>query len=372
MAELETSHPWLSVHSLELTGHPENVDAYIRMAARIGQEARAVPAFLFCGQMHVGFDSATAPLLRRGLQECHENARRGVTAPAPRAERGEDGVLVLPLLGEIDPARASLPLLTVALAALDAFNPCVFFVLLFLLSLLIRERSRARMVVIGGIFVLASGVAYFVFMAAWLNVFLLMGQIRAVTLAAGGVAVVIALINIKDYFWFRRGVSLSIPERAKPGLYQRMHRLQQASRWPAMVLGTATLAVTANTYELLCTAGFPMAFTRALTLHRLPETGYYLYLVLYNVVYIVPLALIVGIFAFTLSTRKLTEREGRLLKLLSGAMMLGLGVLLLTAPERLSSPLTAAWLVGAALGVTALVEAGANLLAGRRGTPPGR
>jgi ABC-type sugar transport system permease subunit len=93
--------------------------------------------------------------------------------------------LELPLLGSVDPGTLSLPVLTVALASLDAFNPCAFFVLLFLLSLLVHARYRWRMLLIGGVFVFFSGLIYFVFMAAWLNVFLLVGELRIITLLAG-------------------------------------------------------------------------------------------------------------------------------------------------------------------------------------------
>ena len=71
----------------------------------------------------------------------------------------------------------SLPLFTVIIGALDSFNPCAFFVLLFLLSMLIHARSRKKMFLIGGIFVFFSGFIYFLFMAAWLNVFLVIGRL---------------------------------------------------------------------------------------------------------------------------------------------------------------------------------------------------
>ena len=58
---------------------------------------------------------------------------------------------------------------------------------------------------------------------------------------------------------------------------------------------------------------------------------------LYNVVYVIPLLVITLIFTYTLGARKLSESEGRLLKLLSGIMMLGLGLVLLIAPD-LNSP----------------------------------
>ena len=121
-----------------------------------------------------------------------------------------------------------------------------------------------------------------------------------------------------------------------------------------MLTATVVLAIAANFYELLCTAGFPMVFTRLLTLADLPAIGRYGYLAAYNLIYVVPLALIVVVFARTLGARRLTEREGHLLKLLSGVMMLGLGVVLLLAPELVGQIGIAFGLMALAVGITLL------------------
>ncbi|MCP5118882.1 MAG: hypothetical protein GY953_49350, partial [bacterium] len=148
--------------------------------------------------------------------------------------------------------------MTLILGGVDAFNPCAFFVLLFLLSLLVHAGGRARMLLIGGVFVLISGLLYFVFMAAWLNLFLVLEGVRLVTVIAGLVAVALAVVNVKDYFFFKQGVSLVIPGSAKPGLFSRMRSLLSADNLPALLGGTVALAIAANTYELLCTSGFPL------------------------------------------------------------------------------------------------------------------
>lgn len=344
--------PWVTLHSLLLNGHPEHVRQYREMAAQLRQDAASVPALLFCGEMHVGWhrtDTSGAELLRR-LDACRARILAGnAAASAPPAEEGK---LVLPVLGEIDTQDFSLPLLTVAIAALDAFNPCAFFVLLFLLSLLVNQKSRKRMLLIGGIFVLFSGLMYFAFMAAWLNLFQLLGNLGWVTLAAGALAFLVGALNVKDFFAFRKGPSLSIPESRKPDLYRRARAILSAGSLPAMLAATVFLAVAANFYELLCTAGFPMVYTRLLTLSELPPAGRYLYLALYNLIYVIPLALIVLAFVRSMGARRLTEREGRLLKLLSGVMMLGLGTLLLFAPEWLNNLGAAFGLLGVALGLT--------------------
>ncbi len=340
-------YPWVQVHSLELTASRANVQRYIEMAGMLGRQASSVPGFIFCGEMHTGYDSpgGMGRLLEERLLAC-----RDVLAGEAATQAAASTTVTLPVLGSIDAAQWSLPLVTVAIAGLDAFNPCAFFVLLFLLSLLTHERTRTRMLVIGGVFVLFSGLVYFLLMSAWLNVFLIAGELRLVTIAAGLLAVGMALVNVKDYLWFKRGLSLSIPDSAKPRLFERMRRLLRADSWPVMLTGAVTLAIVANSYEALCTAGFPMVYTRLLTLQELPTSGYYLYLAFYNLVYIVPLVAIVLAYVYTLGSRKLSEAEGRVLKLVSGVMMLGLGSVLLFAPERLNDPLLAVGLLTLAVG----------------------
>ena len=193
------------------------------------------------------------------------------------------------------------------------------------------------MFLIGGTFVFFSGFIYFVFMAAWLNLFMVAGQLLLITVAAGIIALTVAVINIKDFFFFSKGVSLSIPEKAKPKLFERMRNLLKATSVSSMLMGTVVLAIAANSYELLCTAGFPMVFTRILTLQDLTTGQYYLYLAMYNFIYVVPLATIVVIFTVTLGAKKLTEWQGRKLKLLSGLMMFCLGLILLIDPALLNN-----------------------------------
>lgn len=355
---LPDQYSWLKIHAFNLSGNEDNSILYQQMAAELGEEAISVPAFLFCGAMITGYGGPanTGAFLTENLERCYQSVLQSEEAStAENVEISNPTSLKIPLLGEFDPQSLSLPVLTVVLAGMDSFNPCAFFVLLFLLSLLVHARSRARMLAIGVTFVLLSGLIYFMFMATWLNIFMFIGQMQWITLATGLLALVVALINIKDYFWFRKGVSLSISDQAKPHLFQRMRGLVNADSLPNMMIGTVVLAVMANLYELLCTAGFPMVFTRILTLHELAPTNYYAYLAFYNLIYIIPLMIIVIIFAVTLGARKLSETQGRNLKLLSGLMMLGLGLILLFAPNALNNILTAILLFLSAIIITLLV-----------------
>jgi len=353
---MDKEFAWLKVHSLQLVDNPENVQKYLSMAAMFDNDARSVPTFMFCGNLLSGYErmETTGEQLKSFLQACYRFAENSNPDNATRfiPQQDTSASIDVPLLGSISSDDYSLPVLTVFIAGMDAFNPCAFFVLLFLLSMMVHTRSRRMMALIGGIFVFFSGAIYFLFMAAWLNLFIYLGELRLITLIAGAIAVLIALVNIKDYFWFKRGFSLSISDDEKPKLIDRIRHLLRLDSTATVIFATVILAIVANSYELLCTAGFPMVYTRILTLRALPVESYYLYLLLYNLVYILPLLLIVTVFTIKLGSRKLSEQEGMVLKLLSGVMMLMLGILLIVSPQSLNNIVAAVLIIVIAISVT--------------------
>jgi hypothetical protein len=168
-----------------------------------------------------------------------------------------------------------------------------------------------------------------------LNVFLLIGLSRAVQVGLGVIALFVGAINVKDFFAWRRGITLSIPESAKPGLYARVRAILQAERLTGALAGIVILAALVNMVELLCTAGFPALYTQMLSLQGLPRWEYYGYLGLYNVAYVFDDSLMVMTAVITLSQRRLQERAGQWLKLGSGAVMASLGLVLLLKPNWL-------------------------------------
>jgi uncharacterized membrane protein HdeD (DUF308 family) len=99
--------------------------------------------------------------------------------------------------------------------------------------------------------------------------------------------------------------------------------------------GAIVLAIIVNIVELLCTAGLPALYTQILTMHSLPMWKNYAYLALYISAYMLDDAILVGIVVITLSNRRLQESEGRWLKLLSGLIILLLGVVMIFWPDAL-------------------------------------
>jgi len=251
---------------------------------------------------------------------------------APTETLVDDDTIDVPLLGPLSASRLGMPLFTLAVGLVDGFNPCAMWVLVFLLSVLVNIKDRRKIVLIAGTFVLISGIAYFAFMAAWLNVFMLIGIKRPVQIALGILALTIGAINVKDFFAFKKGLSLSIPESQKPGLYRRVREIVNAKYLTAALAGAVALAVVVNMIELLCTAGLPALYTQVLTMQEFPAWKNYAYLGLYILAYMLDDTVLVAAVVMTLSHRRLQEREGRWLKLLSGLVILLLGLAMIFRP----------------------------------------
>lgn len=372
LTSLKQLQPALEIREYEVWYNKENARLLAAMLRASGVSPSGVPVTFIHNQVFSGFSIQTRTLIENAVDQCKrlscgdplerlrgvelpEPAERALPFGSPASDPKSETSVSVPLLGTLNATQLSLPLLTIVIAGMDSFNPCAFFVLLSLLGLLVHARSRNKMFLIGGIFVFFSGFIYFLFMAAWLNMFLIMGHVAFITTVAGWVSVVIAAINIKDFFLFKQGVSLTIPDIAKPRLFERMRRLLHSTSLVSILIGTMVLSVVANTYELLCTAGFPMVFTRILTLNNLSEFSYYLYLFLYNIVYTIPLLVIVTGFTVTLGKRQLSEWQGRVLKLVSGVMMVGLGAVLLINPALLNSVTVSIMILALAPAISLLV-----------------
>ena len=337
LGELALERPDLRVTLVDIRREPDALARLNELSRTAGIAQPGVPTMRIGSRLIVGFDTATTTGVQiRSVLDHQGNsvAGSGATVCGAVAETAckspRDDSVEMPFTGrQVSVDDIGLPLFTIVVGLLDGFNPCSMWVLILMISMLATLGDRRRMLAIAGTFVAIQGIAYFAFMAAWLNLFLLIGLSRLSEIAIAVLALVAGTINLKDFVAFGRGITLSIPDEAKPSIYVRLRAILRAEDlWPALA-GTAVLAVMVQIVELLCTSGFPALYTRILTLHRLDGATYYGYLLLYNLTYMLDDILVLAIGVTTLSRRRLQEKEGRLLKLAAGLVMLGLGIYLL-------------------------------------------
>ncbi len=345
---LQHDRPLLNIVVHDVRGDPQASARLTELANQQKIQVIGVPAFYLGGELIIGYDSAGRTGARiRSLLDLPAQAppvsepTRSPEGTGPRTPSAAPQIpppegIDVPFFGRLTVEAVGLPLFTFAMGLVDGFNPCSMWVLLFVLAMLASLQDRFKMLVIAGTFVTIEGLAYFAFMAAWLNMFLLVGLSRVSEVILGGIAILAGAINVKDFWAFRQGISLGIPEAAKPGLYARIRSILQAENLSAALAGVVALAVLVQIVEFLCTAGLPALYTRILTMRHLDSWAYYGYLLLYNLAYMLDDVMVLAIGVVTLSQRRLQAHEGRWLKLVGGMVMLGLGVILIAKPEWLA------------------------------------
>lgn len=345
LARLQKLKPQLNIVSRNVRKEPAALELLKRVAQNQGETALDYPAFVVGGHLIVGFseDASTAQLILDTLatslpvnhqtsidtQNCAtgNDPSCGLIAPAPVTK---PEIATIRLFGYSVPiVQVGLPLFTVAMGLLDGLNHGSTWVLILMISLLSPMKNRPRMIAIAGTFIAVQGFVYFILMAAWLNLFLRLDISRISQIAIAAIALLAGAIYFKKYMHLGKIVSLSSNEIAKPGIYSRIRKIVQTENLAAAMLGTAVLAVLVQLGEFSYTSVFPALYTRILTLHQLGGLSNYAYLLLYDLAYMLDDVIVLTMGIVTLSQSRPQEKNGRVLKLISGMVLVGLGVYLL-------------------------------------------
>ena len=331
LKDLKNKYPEIEVKEYEVISNPKNQeilkDFYEKY--QVPEKDKGwVPITFTPDKYFIGFNQQIAEDIESCIKECLIGEK-----PAPQK-------IKIPVFGEIDISKMSLPALTVTLGALDGLNPCAMWILLFLIALLINTRSRKRMWLVGGTFILASGIVYYLILSAWLNLFLAISYVNLTRILIGAFALVVGVWQIKTFIGYR-GVcpvtdgSTKFGDRIRNGLRDQAEKLALSPLTFGILIGVIILALGVNLVEFFCSAGLPAIYTRVLTLSQISTLSYYLYLLLYTFVFMLDDLIIFSLAVITLSRIGFTAKYNYWATLFGGLLIFALGILLIFKPELL-------------------------------------
>jgi len=324
---LEKKYSEIEIKRFEVIHNQENQkilkEFYKRYQVPDGQQGW-VPVTFTPEKYFIGFNEQIGKDIEGCLKECI----------------GEEGKVLqeikLPFLGKVDLSNMSLPTLTVILGTLDGFNPCAMWVLVILISLLLSLKSRKKIALVGGTFIFAEGLLYFLFMTAWLNLFLVISYVSLTKILIGVFGIIFGIWRIKDFLTWKPGVcKVTDHSKSQEKLMDKMKNILKPTTVPATIFGVITLAFGVNLIEFFCSAGFPVIYTRILALQDIGQIQYYLYLLFYNLFYMLDDLIIFGFALITLSKFGFSDKYNKYSTLIAGLLILILGVLLIFKPEVL-------------------------------------
>jgi len=223
----------------------------------------------------------------------------------------------------VDPNAGKITLVSLVIAALiDSVNPCAFGVLIFLMLSLLKMGSAKRALRAGLLYTFVVFVVYFL---AGFGIFKMIQQFTSVThyiyLGSGVLVLFLGLWQFKDVFLPKFGPTLQISSSAKP----MMEKIIRKGTLPAMIL----LGILVSLFELPCTGGIYLGI---LTMMSINKTFAVSYLLIYNLIFVLPLVVLTLLIYKGMSPQvlqKWTQGERTWMKLAAGMVLVLLGVYIL-------------------------------------------
>jgi thiol-disulfide isomerase/thioredoxin len=309
---------------------------FYRMASEAGMDtSRLRTPTTFVGKKPlVGVHSKQEIL--NAINECIEQCQKGGQQPHETQEISSSfTAFELPFLGRTDLTTFSIPTLAIVLGLIDGFNPCAMWVLVYLIALLINIGNKKKIWAIVGSFVLASGILYFLFMTAWLNVFLLLGYLKPITILIGLVALGEGILSLKEYLTTKGALTCKVGDESSHK--KTMNKVQELISKPlsiTVLFGIFALAFVVNSVEFVCSAAIPAVFTQILALSGLSTIEHYWYILLYVLFFMLDDLIIFGLAAFAVNSN-FGEKYAKYCKAIGGIILVILGLVLLFAPHLL-------------------------------------
>ncbi|KTD30187.1 hypothetical protein [Legionella maceachernii] len=307
---LETQKPWLDVHRYLINQDKAALEMFHQELKQVKIDDYAVPAIFFCSSRWVGFDEAntTGQNLLRGLDYCYQEISKTGSLTPQTAH-------VLHQLSNASwfdasmTSQPSLLLFTLTMAMTDAFGPCSLFIILALFSFLWLYKERGVMIGLAVLFLLSVMVVHHfqqdhtIFFYQVLSVF----QIPAELIGLGLIIYVLVI-----YF---KGI------RVRPGF-----------TIPVLVVLTASAV---QAYQQNCTPNFGLIYQQWLDGQGLTTIQGELIEIGYQLLYILPLALLAFLLIYFRNHERLKKFE-RILTYFSWYSLFIIGILLIIFPHGFS------------------------------------
>jgi thiol-disulfide isomerase/thioredoxin len=340
---IQQNYSNLQIETFEVYYNQDNQILMQNEAKRLGVTIKGVPFIVIENEYITGYqsDSTTGKQLISIIDtQFEEKIAEITTEKIENSNQTEqktnitDSVFI-PVIGELKTSSLSLPIFTIIVAAIDGFNPCAMWTLLFLISLLLGMKDRRRMWLLGSVFIITSGLVYFLFLSAWLQFFSFFGYIRWLQVGIGLLAFGAGGYYLWD-FWNTKngGCHVSNTENHRK-VFSKLKELTHKKQLILALVGIIGLAIAVNLVELICSAGLPAIYTQVLSLSNIPWWQYYLYLLLYIFIFMLDDLFIFFTAMITLKAIGVESKYSKFSHCVGGLLLLIIGILLVFKPELL-------------------------------------
>ncbi|MBR9702547.1 cytochrome c biogenesis protein CcdA [Candidatus Woesearchaeota archaeon] len=308
----ETEYPGLVIRTYEVYTNEANRERFLDYCAQCEIEPAAVPTFFLDGKTYSGFSTNIDQELRAEIERCLIEPCVSLQASNHEREQMSKAVLLWAVLGA---------------AAVDAINPCAFAVLIILMTTILARGKKKEALLSGLAFAASIYIMYFLMGIGLFAALQSAGLTRTFMFVVAILALILGVLNIKDYFWYGKGILMEVPRSWRPKLKKLISSVTS-------VPGAFFIGLLVSFFLLPCTSG-PYIIILGLLANTTTQAQGLLYLLLYNLVFILPMIIItIAVYKGLAHVEDLETKRQKALKvlhLIAGIIMLLLGIGMLTA-----------------------------------------
>jgi len=310
---LEKKYPGVKINKFEIS-EGKNIDLLKNFYQKYKVPSNLyglIPATFIKDRYFIGFNEKIGGGIEGCVKEVLEN---GSSKPCNTEQENQKGGVTsvnlgkkinIPFIGEIDIGRYSLPLLTVILGILDGFNVCSLGALVLILGLVLALRSRKKILIFGGLYILITSVVYGFLIILWYQVFsflipyMKIMKLLIVLLGIGG-----GIFFLREFIKFKKRGAIcesGTGEKLFSKFSSKFQKnLKESGNIFLLIGGVVLFAGIITIVEFPCSAAVPVIFAGFLAQSQLPALYYLLYIVIYLVFYALDEIIIFLIAFFTM------------------------------------------------------------------------
>lgn len=327
--ELELKYPGkLNINKYEVWENEANEEKFLAALDKFKVNQHAVPLTIIEDEYYLGFSRAIAIRMESSIEE-----KLGMELEKTADEKIEAETYDLPLIGKINISEVSIITAAIVLGAVDGFNPCAMWVLLFIINMLIGMKNKKKMFILGYSFLFTSAAVYFLAMLgiSFILSFSILEKIRS---SIGLIAIVLGLFNLYKFFETKDDSGCEVvDDKKRIKISKRINKIKNSSSLLGALLGIIVLAIAVNLVELTCSLGFPTIFAEILAINNIVGAKRIFYLLVYIFMYILDDLIVFSLAVLTFEVTASSTKYGKIVKLVGGILMILMGILLIFKPE---------------------------------------
>lgn len=336
----------IKIHRYEVWYDKDNQEKYSKVHEILNDKSSGIPYLVIGESVISGFDKDLTPERIRNAVEYYSNVNYkdkvgmylGVVSESETGQdetKYEDTKVKIPLLGTKEAKDVSIGLSAILIGAVDGFNPCAMWILLFLISMLLGMKNKKRMWILGITFLASSALVYFLFLLSWLNLSVFLNKVLYIRVAISFFAVLFGVLQVVNFFFKKDNGCEVVGNKNRKRIIKSIQKIIKEKSFILAILGIILLAASVNIIELLCSLGLPVMFTQILAINEVSKVGQILYSLLYVLFFMIDDIIIFIIAMKTLEIKAISNKYGKYSHLIGGLIMIIIGVLMVYKPEWL-------------------------------------